>query len=627
MNAIRRLVGLSVLVSVSLDTGCNVKKEPAPEKTTQPVPVVSVETSTPPPATPPIVTQPAVPARPATLLPLRALDQDMLCESYGVFSASEGVLRAKGPGNIWTEAISYDLSDPTRKLIITLHAKLQRASRGEKRPGAELVIGLSKDMPSWSSPTKSLLMARIGCDPNDSLFARLAFSKTGTWTLLEENTFSVAPDQWHTVRVELDQRELAVVVDEKPVIRSFVPGSAFALKGHIGIISIRDSLLEIDRMQIAYGSASLQSPVANRLLLENRSFSFAAKHGPPFFIGQLHPNGLVVGHTHPNETYWDINPAGHLVFMSKDGYVTTVFDRMAISNGLMYFEGAFQLSPGVIHVLQEVPGKRSLAAEERMAALQGGSSPANEPSSADMPSPFEHLEEQPLRPPPDTGLSTARTLKVTIALPSLQGDRGIYRDLRNILINHGRPACDLSGDPDLILYMGITYLMPLGEAAKVLQKRVSSRSIVHTEGFPPDCFFYYKFDGLYDGRFNKLLLVTDSQSQVVAVQLVEETPRGCCWLKGHSTEWKLHNIVQCRRKAQPDWLIAYQTARRGNVLCIDSELIDCGSDGEAHHEYSASRGYGSGCRSVECARLYIPQPMIDLILYSIEKVLPLSVGN
>src|SRR5438046_10149755 len=55
---------------------------------------------------------------------------------------------------------------------------------------------------------------------------------------------------------------------------------------------------------------------------------------------------------------------------------------------------------------------------------------------------------------------------------------------------------------------------------------VSSRVPVATPGFPKNSMYYIGYDGAFEGHFNRLYLVTDIANKVVAIQLVDEHPKG-----------------------------------------------------------------------------------------------------
>lgn len=168
------------------------------------------------------------------------------------------------------------------------------------------------------------------------------------------------------------------------------------------------------------------------------------------------------------------------------------------------------------------------------------------------------------------------------------------RDVQGVIGIHGMPAADFSSRVDIQLYQGMQYLMPLSNAVRKLQKRVSSKTDVTCPGFPADSFRYYSFDGVYEGRFNKILLVTDIKDHLVAVQLVDETPRATR-LRNHTAEWSIYNFIETKSKANPKWLIAHESSKADSTLRVESELLDSKGD----------------CR--EYSKLILPQPIVDLI--------------
>ena len=192
--------------------------------------------------------------------------------------------------------------------------------------------------------------------------------------------------------------------------------------------------------------------------------------------------------------------------------------------------------------------------------------------------------------------------------PQRGGDAAL-EDLRNLLADHGRANVDLLADNTLMLYGPIYYLMPLGEAARTLGQSLSPKKAVNCPGFPKDSFFAHTVDGDFGDGFEKLLLVTDSTDRIVAVQLVDEHPDGSLWLEPQvfSDQWHVYNFIQFRSKGSAKWKIGQRVAESGRVLRIDSELV-------ANDEF----GYFGLGDSKERVQLYLPQPIVNLILFRIE---------
>jgi hypothetical protein len=127
----------------------------------------------------------------------------------------------------------------------------------------------------------------------------------------------------------------------------------------------------------------------------------------------------------------------------------------------------------------------------------------------------------------------------------MQGGAVAMQELATLL----SPFAQANPTPDpqagLPIYSGVTYLMPLNDAKLALniKQQVTAKNRVGAAGFPRDSFSYYVFDGVYDGHFNKLYIVTDRADQVVCIQLVAETPKRDL-LDAPSTrpDWRMYNI-------------------------------------------------------------------------------------
>ena len=215
----------------------------------------------------------------------------------------------------------------------------------------------------------------------------------------------------------------------------------------------------------------------------------------------------------------------------------------------------------------------------------------------------------------------------------MQGGGATMQDLGVLLSPFAKPAVNIAPAPGLKIFEGVTYLMPYDEARKALNltQKVVAKNKLACPGFPRDSFFNYGFDGNFDGHFNKLYLVVDKADQVVAVQLVAEKPQmrefGIISLDSEKMEWHTYNFVSSKSKGSTRLLIEFkQFFLKGDrwtqyrptvfsmqpkdpveVLRLDSILVNPGS-GETTREQ----------RALEAVRLYLPRPMMELILQCIQ---------
>lgn len=105
---------------------------------------------------------------------------------------------------------------------------------------------------------------------------------------------------------------------------------------------------------------------------------------------------------------------------------------------------------------------------------------------------------------------------------------------------------------DVEIYNGVKYLMPLNEAVGVLgiKGRLPAMKKVIVPGFPRESLNYTSVDGLFEGHYNRMDIVTDMANQVVTLQFVDEHPKDTSFvsvlLKGN---WLTYNFVGYRVKA------------------------------------------------------------------------------
>jgi hypothetical protein len=214
-------------------------------------------------------------------------------------------------------------------------------------------------------------------------------------------------------------------------------------------------------------------------------------------------------------------------------------------------------------------------------------------------------------------------------LTPIQGGSATIKDLGALLSPFASAVANTAAAPNLKIYRGVTYLMPYLEAKRLLnlEQKVVPKNKVICPGFPRDSFFHYSFSGNYEGHYNQLYIVTDKADQVVAIQLVSESPKvDQVESPSKPTDWHTYNFVNSRTKG---------TKR----LWIDHKPWF--EDKKGWHEYSATNAYrqpkgelellridtvlldpdlttygnrGQNWKPLEAVRLYLPKPMMELIL-------------
>jgi hypothetical protein len=220
----------------------------------------------------------------------------------------------------------------------------------------------------------------------------------------------------------------------------------------------------------------------------------------------------------------------------------------------------------------------------------------------------------------------------------MQGGSSKMEELGRLLSPFAKPAPTMNPFPTLEIYSGVTYLMPYEAAKKVLglNQKVIPKNKMACPGFPKDSFSHYAFDGVFEGHFNKLYLVVDKADQVVAVQLVAESPnRDLVQSVYREPEWVTYNFVNVRSKASSTvWVdhevrffepafagsnkwrelradqTGFMPSSQVNLIRIDSLLMNPGKRG--------STGRQHDWKALEAVRLYLPKPMIELVLHCIQ---------
>lgn len=198
---------------------------------------------------------------------------------------------------------------------------------------------------------------------------------------------------------------------------------------------------------------------------------------------------------------------------------------------------------------------------------------------------------------------------------ALSGGSQTAADLQLLLSNYATPQRDL-GPKDILVYRDIKYLTPIKEALAQLRtsRSLYSKTKSSCSAFPSGSFYHYTLDGAFDDQFNRMLIVVDSADQVVAVQLVDEKPEQKT-MDG-DLKWHTYNFVQQREKAKRSLLISHEVESNSGCVVINTFLID-----PEHQRSRRSTGQPTSRTGtpLERVRLYLPQPVADLILYKINK--------
>ena len=92
--------------------------------------------------------------------------------------------------------------------------------------------------------------------------------------------------------------------------------------------------------------------------LEGKRFSFLfieeSKPEQQNGILTLNADGTIGEYQNPNEYKWEIDSAGRLIILSKDGRISTVFNKISITNNKYELNGPFMLYGRFTHILREL---------------------------------------------------------------------------------------------------------------------------------------------------------------------------------------------------------------------------------------------------------------------------------
>ena len=122
--------------------------------------------------------------------------------------------------------------------------------------------------------------------------------------------------------------------------------------------------------------------------------------------------------------------------------------------------------------------------------------------------------------------------------------------------------------------------------------------------------YHIGYDGAFEGHFNRLYLVTDVANKVVAIQLVDEHPKGR-WKSAAAlatATWSTYNFINARMRASDNARVQAVSKRQGNIIMIDTQV----------YQRVRTRVGGKNVdryEEQENAKLFIPIPFARIILH------------
>jgi hypothetical protein len=192
----------------------------------------------------------------------------------------------------------------------------------------------------------------------------------------------------------------------------------------------------------------------------------------------------------------------------------------------------------------------------------------------------------------------------------MQGGDITMRELQLLLSPHCQEGMDLGGAGAKI-YNGVSYLMDSQQAVAALGlgHAMPSRVLVATPGFPRNSTYYIAYDGAFEGRFNRLYLVTDTANKVVAVQLVDEHPNTSSGSAGSSGRtWNTYNFLNGRLRASDATRVRATSKREGSAILIETRMSQSVRERKG-------RGSVNRYEEKEHTKLFVPVPFARIILH------------
>jgi hypothetical protein len=209
----------------------------------------------------------------------------------------------------------------------------------------------------------------------------------------------------------------------------------------------------------------------------------------------------------------------------------------------------------------------------------------------------------------------------------VQGGEMTRKDLASIFGGPSLGNESNEGDPTIVFFDDVTFLMPLGLAKKRLKLEGTTAFVskVTCPGLPVGSFSAHGFAGVFAGGFNRLYLITDLADQVVSILLVDENSRQRSSDITDTTGYHTYNFINGRSKGNNDLVVKHQilTGAPRGVVVVESMLIDPTDEDGAAKGSSSSRSTTKGTTTSrtsrtgkvnERSRWYVPNTIVSLIL-------------
>ncbi len=295
---------------------------------------------------------------------------------------------------------------------------------------------------------------------------------------------------------------------------------------------------------------------------------------------------------------------------------------------LQQYNGKTVTISGKIELRQDKP-QIVIKGPEQIRLSEAGAPP---PPSAPTPTPAAPMPKSSApvasttTPTPTAAAPTARKLMLAQNWDApAQTGAMTRKDLALLFSGQGASSGSATDEAAIVLYGGIPYLEPLAETRKRLniETAIAANARVTCPGLPAGSFTAHTYSGVFEGGFNRLLLVTDLAEQIVSVLVLDENSRQQVANEPDSTGYHTYNFIQHRVKGSGDLAIRHKIAPgKGGVIIIETMLIDPTEGAKPPTRSTSSRSTTTTTRStasktgkvLERSRWYVPAPVADLIL-------------
>jgi hypothetical protein len=199
------------------------------------------------------------------------------------------------------------------------------------------------------------------------------------------------------------------------------------------------------------------------------------------------------------------------------------------------------------------------------------------------------------------------------------------KDLARIFSGLGKASRTADEDATIVIYPEIHFLTPLQEARRRLRLESvnSSKTKVVCPGMPLDSLWSHTFEGVFEGGFDRLCLITDTADQVISVQLVEDLARARSLDLTDFVGYHTYNFISYRVKGTGNLVIKHEvTNETPGLFVVESTLIDPTSNEKpataakstTRRSSKTSSGTKRTGKILERSRWFVPAPLVTLIL-------------